>query len=176
MPSGRSHVKLAIATTLPLILGAWTIYGFSFDWCDWSKIAVLCLGYLTEPLWLSCDLDLPATLSENNWHLLKPIWWPYQMLTHRSTLSHWPPLSAILRVIYLWLMLFLVFGAGIGIIDLVWYGLFKQIPIPFEVVTDVFVYWLWVWKRWWWWLLIGGIALGDMLHFCADKAVSFMSK
>jgi len=175
MPSGATHRKLAWATSPLLILGAWTISGFTTDLDAWGAIGIVTAGYILDPILLSPDLDLVHSDPVKNWNGLSFLWFGYQLLIHRTALSHLPPLSSVLRMFYLWLMTFLVFCSSIFLVDIVWFGLFKQVAIQF--VPNV-------WIRWWlailiipqFWHFLWGLCIGDAVHFGADQLTKFAKK
>jgi len=180
MPSGQAHRKLAAATAPLIVLGGWTISGFSFDLETWASIGIVTVGYLMNPVMLSPDMDLVHSDPSDEWRTLEPLWFVYQGIIHkgggRNPLSHWPPLSSLLRVFYLWLVLFIAGAFGIGILDLVWYGLFEQVLVPWDWVKMSFQYWAMIFVFPQFWNLVWGIALGDLLHWGADILYSFMKK
>lgn len=177
MPSGKAHQKLAVATSPLLVIAGWVISGFSYDIEVWLGIGTVVVGYLANPFCLSPDMDLPESAPSNKWRAAEPIWWPYQALIHRGALSHWPPLSSLLRIGYLWLMLFIIGVSAVGIVDLIAYGLLSgQILIPLEWVKLAFVYWLTCWKFPTVWRFIWGLALADGLHVVSDAFFSYMKK
>ena len=177
MPSGTAHKALTVATSPLAILGAWTAFGFpALDLQAWGRIGIFAVGYLANPILLSPDMDLPESVSSNWWKGLESIWWPYQALIHRGPLSHWPPLSSLLRMGYLWAMTFVVFCLCVGTVDLIWYGLFKEILFPMFLIWRCLSDWLLIWSCPWWWFFIAGIAISDLLHVISDVAYSYMKK
>lgn len=175
MPSGRAHRSLAVATSPLLVLGAWTLAGFPLIDQVWLDIGMVTLGYLVNPMLLSPDMDLPESSPSNAYGPLEFLWWPYQALIHRGPLSHLPPLSAVLRLMYLWLALFLAACFGAFVIDLIWCGLFGSALFPF-CPEEWVGYWLLVWASPWAWRFLWGVCLGDAVHWIADKAYSYMAK
>lgn len=180
MPSGKAHRQLGYATTPVLILAAWTVSGFSLSLDTWMNIGTVCVGYLINPLLLSPDMDLVHSAPANEWKAAEPLWWGYQMLIHkgggRNPLSHWPPLSSLLRIFYLWLILFIVGMLIIGIVNLISFGLFEQIIIPWEWIKRAFRHWVMVFTFPAFWHFVWGVCLADAVHICADLAYSYMRK
>lgn len=154
--------------------------GFSFSPDTWLGIGTVVAGYVLNPICLSPDMDLPESSPSNAWGPLEFLFWPYQMLIHkgggRNAYSHWPPLSTLLRVGYLWLMLFIVGAVAMGMVNLIVFGLSGQIMIPVEWLELAFWYWLMCWKFPAMWRFIWGVALGDFLHIASDILYSFMRK
>jgi len=180
MPSGKAHRKLATATAPLVVLGAWTISGFAFDFETWASIAIITGGYLMNPTILSPDCDLVHSDPSDKWGKLEPLLWGYQLLIHkgggRNPFSHWPPLSSILRAAYIWLALFVAGTFGAGILDLIYWGLFKEILVSWEWIKAAFGYWLLIWTLPQVWKFIWGVVLGDVIHAGADWAFSYMRK
>lgn len=179
MPSGAAHRKLAWATSPLLILGAWTMGGFPSDLEAWVTIGVVTAAYLANPVLLSPDTDLPESAPSNRWGIFEPILWPLQMIIHkgnyRNPLSHWPPLSSITRMFFIWAMTFLLFLSGIFLTNLIWVGLFKQVLVPFAV-GKWFGWWCVVIASPWWWKALWGITIADVVHTASDIIWSYMRK
>jgi len=180
MPDGRTHQRIALVTTPLFVLGAWTASGFPLlDVWRWGNIGAATAGYLTNPFCLSPDMDLPQSLPSKRWGVLQPLLWPYQMLIHqrggRNPFSHWPPLSALLRVASVWLTSFLVFCFGIFIIDLIGFGLWEEILIPPQPLKWL-RWWFLPFRFWWFWSFLLGLCVGDLVHWLADVICSFMVK
>lgn len=179
MPSGKAHRRIASATAPFLILGGWTASGFAFDFETWSTIGAVTAAYLANPAFLSPDTDLPESSPSNRWGILEPILWPLQMIIHRgnmrSPLSHWPPMSSVLRMAHIWMTTFIIFLCGVSLVNLVSFGLSGQILIPFAI-GDWFGWWCAVIASPWWWRVLWGICIGDALHLVADVSYSFMRK
>lgn len=176
MPSGRQHRRLAVATAPLVVLGAWAIADFPLWDAIWFDIGIIVFGYLINPSAFSPDMDLVHSDPSDIYGKAEPIWWGYQALVHRGPFSHLPPLSSIIRVLYLWLALFVVGMFGVGILDLIWYGLFGEILISVELITRSFGYWAMVFTFPQFWFFLWGVVLGDVLHLGADISYSFMRK
>lgn len=181
MPSGQAHLRIGIITTPLVVLGAWTVAGFPLlDMTSWLDIGIVTTGYVLNPYYLSPDAsDLPESSPSRRWGCAAPILWPLQMIIHsgktRNPLSHWPPLSSLLRMFTIWIMVFLVFLFGVGVIDLVWFGLYNEILIPFTV-GKWFLLWCFIIKSPWWWRALWGVTIGDVIHLGADVGYSYMRK
>jgi uncharacterized metal-binding protein len=66
--------------------------------------AILVGSHLVCSYWLSPDLDIDSAI-DDRWGPLRLLWWPYQRLVpHRHWISH-SGVSALLRLLYLVLML-----------------------------------------------------------------------
>jgi len=180
MPSGKAHRKLAVATTPLLVLGGWAVSNFPLIDKAWIDIGIVAIGYLINPAVLSPDMDLVHSDPSDAWGKTEPLWWGYQLLIHkgggRNPLSHWPPLSSLFRVFYLWAALFVINLCGIGILNLIWYGLFSHALISWAWVEIGLEYWLLIFTFPQFWKFVWGIALGDLLHWLADVAFSYMKK
>ncbi len=179
MPSGKAHRKLAVATAPLIVLGGWTVSGFSFDLETWATIGVVTVAYLANPAYLSPDIDLPESSPSNAWKWAEPILWPLQMIIHRgnmrSPLSHWAPMSSVLRLFHIWIMTFIVFLFGVSLVNLVFFGLYEQVLIPFAI-AKWFGWWCAVIASPWWWRVLWGICIGDLVHTAADILTSQMAK
>lgn len=181
MPSGQQHRKLTAATVPLVVLGAWAIADFPLWDAIWFDIGIIAFGYLINPSALSPDMDLVHSDPSDSYGSFEPLWFLYQGIIHRkglgrNPLSHWPPLSSILRVFYLWVVLFVAGLFSIGILDLVWYGLFDEIPVSVDLITEFFSYWLLIFTFPQFWQFVWGVALGDLVHLVADVSYSFMRK
>ena len=176
MPSGKAHRKLAVATVPLVVLGGWTIAGFPLIDGAWVDIGIVALGYLINPSALSPDMDLPQATANKAYGNASMLWWPYQALIHRGPFSHWPPLSSLLRVAYIWLALFVAGTLGVGILDLIYWGLFEEVLVSWDWVRTALGYWILVWTIPQLWQFIWGVTLGDIIHTGADISYSFMRK
>jgi len=124
-------------------------------------------------------MDLPESAPTRKWKSLKPLWYPYTCLIHkgnsRNPASHWPPLSSLGRVAYLWIVTFLAFNAIVFLANLIYFGIFGEIAIQFVPLE---------WFQWWWvvltwpetWWAIWGITIGDLVHTASDIIWSYMRK
>jgi uncharacterized metal-binding protein len=95
MPNHKTHDTIGYISTLP-IAGVSIYFGHSIQ-----DTAILAIGIVASTYYLSPDLDLYSRIYLR-WGLLRWIWIPYQKLIHhRSWLSHSGPISATLRLMYL---------------------------------------------------------------------------
>ena len=112
MPSGKVHNTVTLLATPLVCVSA---YGISED-----AVTVLCVGVgMLSGLVLTPDLDVDNG-SRSNYHIRKWFgnvaekiwriyWYPYaKIIPHRSALSHFPVISTLIRVLYLfWPILFI---------------------------------------------------------------------
>ena len=98
MPSGKTHSKLNLAVA---VAG-----GIAFGYAT-SPVGggILAASAIASDLFLSPDLDQEVSDAMRRWGSLRPIWWWYKKLAHRSPLSHWPGLADAIRLAYLGLIL-----------------------------------------------------------------------
>lgn len=105
MPGHKIHDLIGTLSIIP-ISGIAFYLGHNVQ-----TIAVLDIGILLGTYFLSPDLDLHSRIYRR-WGFFRWIWKPYQMLIpHRSWLSHSGPISATLRLgyLYLWLLPILLY-------------------------------------------------------------------
>lgn len=163
-----------------LVLGAWAVSGFAFDLETWANIVVITSGYVMNPAMLSPDMDLVHSDPSDGYGSFEPLWFLYQGIIHkgggRNPLSHWPPLSSILRIFYLWLVLFVAGMFIVGILDLICWGLFEEVLVSWDWIKTALDYWLLVFTLPQFWQFVWGITLGDLIHLGADISYSFMRK
>lgn len=115
MPGYKTHDKIGLAAVIPV--SATSVYiGASF-----YDTAVLAIGIIAGTFFLSPDLDLHSRIYRR-WGILRWIWIPYQkVIHHRSWVSHSGPISATLRILYLYLWflpLFLYMNISLPIYNL----------------------------------------------------------
>lgn len=97
MPSGPTHDKIAVVTSVPLTIGALYIVSR-------TEAIYLAAMYVFSSLYLSPDLDIQST-PYYRWGWFKWFWWPYQkIIHHRSWLSHSGPISATIRFTYIFII------------------------------------------------------------------------
>lgn len=103
MPSGQVHSSTTIVTMVATA-EAIIIYEASKP-IEIQSTACFILG-LSIGLIMSPDLDLDKNINFTRMGLLwKLIWWPYtKAIAHRSTISHFPILSTVIRVLYVGLL------------------------------------------------------------------------
>lgn len=91
---------------------------------------VVALGTYSGNTFLSPDLDTPST-PYNKWKQFRWLWLPYQILVpHRSKVSHWPILGAVLAEVYIIFMTVLVIFLVVA--------LWNCLMIPFTDVGQVY--------------------------------------
>lgn len=103
MPSGKTHT---VATSLSA--GTMAIV-MSYAQFPTSEVIATFAGFMTT-LVVNPDLDLNRRKPRE---VLPFLWWafwfPYsRLMKHRSSLSHWPVISTLLRVTYLAIPIFLL--------------------------------------------------------------------
>lgn len=98
----------------------------------WLPLQVITFlgGYTFATFLVNPDLDLDS-IGYESWGLLRFIWWPYQKaLAHRCFLSHFPVISTIFRIIYLfWLPVLIIFLLGSAVQNTVRNDIFAAWPI-----------------------------------------------
>lgn len=156
MPGGKVHSALNIA----IASGVLAPYAL-VNWMDgnpYMYIAGNIVGILIGP-----DLDVDAgnvsdsiirKVSRPAQWIWRKFWTPYSLaLPHRSTLSHLPVLSTLVRLGYIvvGLNLFLIMGWGISRI------------VGWD--DSVSFFWLWDWSFFW------GLVHADTIHWLADKNI-----
>lgn len=109
MPNAPTHDRIALVSGVLLIpLNASALLSLSIPPERIALDTALLVGtHLVCSYWLSPDLDIDSEI-DNRWGPLRVIWLPYQMLIpHRHWFSH-SGISALLRVLYLVLMINLI--------------------------------------------------------------------
>lgn len=101
MPNHKTHEKIGMISIVPIAATA-LYFGHSIQ-----ETAVLAVGTAFSTYYLSPDLDHDVgAASYRRWGLLRFIWYPYKkLLPHRSWLSHSGPISATLRIGYLYMLM-----------------------------------------------------------------------
>ena len=111
---------------------------------------------------VGCDLDVDAgnisdtiirKVSPKAQWIWRKFWTPYSLaLPHRSTLSHFPLISTLVRLGYILVSVNMVF-------------LIVRFVLSFFVVVDsVFIFW-------WSWSFFFGLVHVDTVHWLADKTI-----
>lgn len=184
MPSGSTHDRIAVAAS-PLLAGAGIAAGHWLGRPPLEAILggmLLVASHLACSHWLSPDLDLGSAPIDERWGVLRPIWRPYErLIPHRHWLSH-SGLSALLRLVYLFVALNVVLLL-LGLLMLL-----EGALIGWLVASSVGsrALWAWLWERY---LAVStaGLALvraypaetlavaagalaADLLHTLADRA------
>lgn len=158
MPDARTHDAIAVASGAVLLpLGAGALLALGEPPTAATLGAVWLVGsHLVCSYWLSPDLDIDSAI-DDRWGPLRPLWIPYQrMVPHRHWFSH-SGISALLRLIYLALMVSIILFV-VGFL----------IPGALQIVTTWFVelardYPLEV-------LLVAlGAVISDIIHTVSDK-------
>ena len=99
MPGHKTHDTIGVISVVPVAITAFYLQR------NVQEIVVLATGIIAATYFLSPDLDLNSRIYRR-WGLLRWIWFPYQkLIPHRSWLSHSGPISATLRLAYLYLFL-----------------------------------------------------------------------
>lgn len=180
MPSGKAHRKLGCVTAPIIVLAGWTLSGFSFEANDWLSIATVVAGFVTSPAVLSPDMDLVHSDPSDAWGVGEPLWWGYQLFIHkrggRNPLSHWPPMSSLIRLFYLWFALLSIAVAVALVVNLVALGLSGQILVTWEMMRVALLYWYTIFSLPHLWRFLWGVCLGDLVHVVADITYSYMRK
>lgn len=153
MSTGRVHA-LVTTTTAPAVGVAVYAYTGEGSLAFWASAGCL-LGIFLTP-----DLDIDGvTLGE--WWIIRAtfglgfawlaIWGPYAMLIrHRSPLSHWPILSTGLRLIYLYVALWLLdqlncFSFSLPSMQVLWQSTTIRVMIVGLVASDI-GHWIFDWR------------------------------
>jgi uncharacterized metal-binding protein len=143
MPGYRTHDKVGIAAIIP-ITGASLYFGHTIQ-----DTITLTIGIAVSTYFLSPDLDLHSRIY-NRWGFLRWIWIPYQkVIPHRSWLSHSGPISATLRIAYLflWLLpLFLYLHVRLPVYDLQFVQFCVILWIAIMIADSLHVLMDMVWK------------------------------
>jgi uncharacterized metal-binding protein len=132
MPDGKTHAIMTVATSFGMF-SATNYLGTPID----VSLSFMCGGLVG--LILTPDLDQ----SESRRSLWGLLWWPYgKAISHRDIWSHFPILSTIIRIIYLF---------SVPLFVLWWY-----FPIENWIHWD--------------WIIYGilGLMASDTIHFLAD--------
>lgn len=156
MPDGRTH---SLAT---LSLAAGAIWGLPRLGMLYQPLTFAVAGGCLAGLFLSPDLDVNTGSMSDDWarhtigRLPAGLWWllwrPYAWLVpHRSPLSHWPLLGTVLRLGYLWGMVYLI----ATVLHRFW---------PVSIPHLTFIPW------WLPWAFIG-LASADLIHWVLDNTV-----
>ncbi len=156
MPNGKTHALSTLLTAGALGAGMYFLAGQPFT------TAVVAAGGCLAGLLINPDLDIRHSTESRR--LVRQtagpvlgafwagLWWPYSHLlipSHRHPLSHLPLVGTAIRLIYLLIMYFLIWGLFRLAFPL---PLFPQLPLTSG--------------QYWWG--IGGLALADMLHTMMD--------
>lgn len=131
-------------------------------------------GYLFSTFYLSPDLDLPQSNPSQRWGVLKILWVPYQMLfSHRSFFSHFPVISSILRLVYIFLPIFILTFIIFKIVDEIFFESAITMLLQKEIVANnieiesyikyTFIYFSY------------GVIMADLFHIVLDITVSSLN-
>ena len=146
MPNGITHFRTTLA-----ILPVATIVTFAKT-NDIGISMAIGAGCLVGTL-VSCDLDVDG--GNYSYYLVRRVtgnigsflwgvfWWPYAVVVpHRSTISHFPVISTIIRATYLLIPIIIIM-------------MLLKIPLP----TTISPLWTWAFL---------GLCLSDLLHIILD--------
>jgi uncharacterized metal-binding protein len=104
MPSGKMHDKIAIISIIPIFIAGNHLFNSNL-----AQIYTFMLASIFSQLMFGPDLDTQS-LQYKRWGVLKWIWFPYRIIfPHRSGFSHGILFGPILRFIYLFIVLSLIF-------------------------------------------------------------------
>jgi uncharacterized metal-binding protein len=116
MPNVETHDLINSFAVLPLSVGSYMVLRqqeFDPD-TSIAYTALFIAGHLIGTVWMSPDLDIDSAI-DDRWGPLFWIWRPYMWaMPHRRVFSH-SGVSAILRLLYLYLVL----GCGVILLSLV---------------------------------------------------------
>ena len=102
MPSGKTHDRITL-WTLPWIVGGTLILTK-----DGELTLIVVAAFLFSGLMFGPDLDI-YSIQFKRWGILRYLWLPYQKLfRHRSGFSHGLIIGTVIRLFYLWGILFIV--------------------------------------------------------------------
>lgn len=101
MPVGRTHDIISILF-LPILIIILYFIGFSI-----LSIVIISISYIFSSFMFNGDLDVPSE-PFYRWGYLRWIWIPYHRIPHRSILSHGLIIGTLFRLIYLFLIPFIV--------------------------------------------------------------------
>lgn len=134
MPNHKTHERVGLITTIPIAATA------LYLGLNGQSTTVLVIGIVFSTYYLSPDLDHDVgAASYRRWGLLRFIWYPYkQLIPHRSWLSHSGPISATLRIGYIYLILlpFILYFSISAPIDNLQFRIFCAILWLSVVIAD----------------------------------------
>lgn len=155
MPDGKTHTFATL-----LVAGAAGYGSYHYHYLAMPQALALAGGVLAG-LILSPDLDVDGFTMSNYYasglgRLPAMTWWllwrPYAwVVPHRSPLSHWPLLGTVLRLGYLW-----------GVIYLVALGLHQVAPVAIPQIHFI---------PWWGLYAFSGLTLADFGHWVLDNTI-----
>lgn len=163
MPSGKNHDRI---TWLCL---PWIIFCTAILTREGLLTLLMALGFIFSGLMFGPDLDI-YSIQYQRWGKLKFLWIPYQKtLKHRSFFSHGFLIGTIIRLIYLFLICWIVAVFSIAILQLIWgfnwnwqnfmINIYQRIKLNF---FSEFIF------------LFIGLELGAMSHYLADIIGSWL--
>ncbi len=101
MSSGKEHDQSTSLWVLPFSI----CLGLLFDLQSGLLGAV---GFIFGGYWFSPDLDTHSNCLKR-WGIIRFIWWPYRKtIRHRSFFSHGPLIGTLVRVLYLFTLIYLL--------------------------------------------------------------------
>lgn len=114
MPSGRTHDRITYLSLFPLVIIVYIVTR-RVEWLFWFSLAYLFSGLMFGP-----DLDI-YSVQYKRWGIVRWIWLPYQScLKHRSFFSHGFIVGTVIRVIYLFTIVFIIGIFVVAIAQLIW--------------------------------------------------------
>lgn len=140
MPGYKTHDFIGVLSIIP-VSGITLYLGHTIQ-----TTTILDIGIVLGTYFLSPDLDLHSRIYRR-WGVLRWIWIPYQkLIPHRSWLSHSGPISATIRLGYLYLLLlpFLLYFSISAPID----------NLQFRTICVI----IWI-----------AVVIADTVHVIADK-------
>jgi uncharacterized metal-binding protein len=114
MPNARTHDLITLVTAIgltPVYVGLLTSYGAD-EAARLAGAGLFCASHLISGMLFSPDLDVDSAI-DNRWGIFYWIWRPYMWIVpHRHRiLSHGPIISALLRLLYFYGVILLLFSA-----------------------------------------------------------------
>ncbi len=142
MPGYKTHDKVGFVATVP-IAGAALYFGLNVQ-----DTVTLAIGIVVSTYYLSPDLDIHSRIF-NRWGLLRWIWIPYQkVMHHRSWLSHSGPISATLRLMYLFAWIApILYYFGFSTDDLQYRSFYAMLWIALMIADTLHVMMDLIWKE-----------------------------
>jgi len=157
MPSGTTHDRITL-WSLP-----WIVFATYLVTHNGELTLLMAGGFFFSGLMFGPDLDIYST-QYKRWGILRWIWLPYRKLfRHRSLFSHGLIIGTLIRLIYLFLMIFVIAIFLVAIAQLLfgfpwnWQKLFLNAidSLINEYAPEALSLWL-------------GLELGAMSHSLSD--------
>jgi uncharacterized metal-binding protein len=159
MPSGKIHLRLEIGILVLLASAAAAmIFLGKVEW-GMVKKPLLCFAgaYLFSTLFLSPDMDLSRSDSQNRWGVFRVFWIPYAAVFSHRGVSHNPLFGPLSRIVYLSATVFAV-----------WSGLHYGLSVDIVGIRDMVEWWKKVFNDPWLWATLAGLLLPNEIHILAD--------